>query len=216
MAPEKVNEIKFGERKNIKKCGILLHGLHGRGLLLKSFLLDVSPPFVCGISRSGLSGSEMNTLPRANACYIAVHRFIPTAVGDWLRDHSRRCRPQMATESREEMISSIEHRHQARPTKYHIITPAVKSYVNLSMLRENKKSRSFQLGNLCTTLPKTKFDLRTIVLSIHCSSQLSCRDPHIWFPSPRLISTGLRTYMPMPCSGECHVWKCSVIIIMSW
>ena len=36
----------------------LLSGLDGRGLWIKSLLLDVSPQSVCGIFKSGLSGSK--------------------------------------------------------------------------------------------------------------------------------------------------------------
>ena len=39
----------------------------GRDHWLNSLLLDVSPPYVCGIFRNGLSGSQMNSL--------SVHRW---------------------------------------------------------------------------------------------------------------------------------------------
>ena len=60
---------------------IPLFWLDGRGLWLNSLLLDVSLPSVCGIFRNGLSGSQMNSLSGETACYTAVHRPTPAAVG---------------------------------------------------------------------------------------------------------------------------------------
>ena len=56
---------------------ILLSGLDGRVLWSKSFLVDVSPPTVCGILRSGLSGSQINSLPdqiKPNKFFRSVER----------------------------------------------------------------------------------------------------------------------------------------------
>ena len=62
-------------------CRSLLSELDCLGLWLNSLLLDVSPSSVCGIFRSGLSSSQMNNLPGATVCYIAVHRPTLIAVG---------------------------------------------------------------------------------------------------------------------------------------
>ena len=43
-------------------CKTLLSGLDGHVLWLNSLLLDVSPPSVCSIFRSNISGSQMNSL----------------------------------------------------------------------------------------------------------------------------------------------------------
>ena len=45
------------------KCRSLLSGFEDHGLYLKSLLHAVSPPSMCGIFRSSLSDSQMNSLP---------------------------------------------------------------------------------------------------------------------------------------------------------
>ena len=58
-------------------CRTLLSGLDGRGLMLNYLLLDVSPPSMSGIFRSGHSGSQMSSLFGAKAYYIAERRPAP-------------------------------------------------------------------------------------------------------------------------------------------
>ena len=71
---------------------ILLSGLNGRGLWLKSFQLDISSSSVCGIFSSGFPGSS----------------------SDCRRDHSWRWPTQMAAKRRVEMILTIEHDYENR------------------------------------------------------------------------------------------------------
>ena len=52
----------------------LLAGFDGRGLWLNALLLDVSSPSLCGIFRSGLSGSQMNTLSAGTVHLTARER----------------------------------------------------------------------------------------------------------------------------------------------
>ena len=56
-------------------CRILLSGLVDRGLCLNYLLLDVSPPSVCQIIKSGFSDS----LSGETACYI-LHTEKPQAI----------------------------------------------------------------------------------------------------------------------------------------
>ena len=48
----------------------LWSGFDGHGIWLNSLLLDSLSPSVYGIFRSGLSGSEMNSLCGVTACYM--------------------------------------------------------------------------------------------------------------------------------------------------
>ena len=57
---------------NVEKYRTLLSGLDRRNLWLKSFLLDVSQPSVCSLFRSGLSGSQMNSLSGGTAYYTHI------------------------------------------------------------------------------------------------------------------------------------------------
>ena len=53
------------------QCRSLLSRLDGCGLWLNSLLFDVSTLSLCGILRSGLSGSQMKSLCGTTGCYIA-------------------------------------------------------------------------------------------------------------------------------------------------
>ena len=55
----------------------LFSGLNGLGVWLKSFLLDVSPPSACAIFRSGLFGSQINSLPGMTSVYLTPGETTP-------------------------------------------------------------------------------------------------------------------------------------------
>ena len=127
-------------------CTTLLSGLDGRGPWLNSLLLDVSPLSVCGIFRSGLSGSQMNSLSGAIAAKTReITRTLLTACpSDCQRDYSWRCRTQMAAKGRAEENSALDRGHLARTTEFYKIRVCnIKN--NLNLFYSIKKSQCYVL-----------------------------------------------------------------------
>ena len=108
------NKIKLAvERDNYDLiCKTLLSGLDGHGLWLNSAHWSM-----CGILKSDLSGSQMNSLSGVTACYLAECRSAPAVVGDagW---STCRC-TELAAKCHAEENSEIDHGHQAWTTKFY-------------------------------------------------------------------------------------------------
>ena len=92
----------------------LLTGLDDHGLWLNLILLDDLLQSVCGIFRSGLSGSQINSLSGATECYIVM--CCPTCCCWWLLvdPHLESCcHIQMSIRCWAEANSAIDPGHQA-------------------------------------------------------------------------------------------------------